>query len=480
MLKGGKKMNTILTKYIENEIFYRPTKILNDIYDMNDVKFNYRMEYYTVINYIDRFLKGNPLNRFITLSGIRAVGKSTLMFQVYDYLLNEKKINPTNILYLSCDKLKKITNNDIMDAITNYLIRFHNKIPETVNEPIFLLIDEAQYDKDWSLTGKIIFDDTKNIFMIFTGSSALNLSFSPDAARRMLKIPITPLNYSQQLKLKYNNFDNNISKSIENIIFTGNTENSSELERKILKLYANFKNYDINEFRKFILFGGFPSAPYQKPNEITEKIINMTDKVINYETVNLAFQILNFFALQDPGEVSYESMSNLYESNKTTVKKVLGLLEKTLLLFHVEAFTSSAKRTTKPHKYYFSTSSIKHNLSLDYGNAVTEGENAYMGKLLEHLVASSFFNINYKRNISYKVYYDGKNKGKKNVDFIVQKGLEKPIPIEVSWGMNNKSQIKRGIYKYKSDYGIIISNTTPNIIKDDNIIYMPPEIFALM
>ena len=258
----------------------------------------------------------------------------------------------------------------------------------------------------------------------------------------MLKIPITPLNYSQQLKLKYNNFNDNISKSIENIIFTGNTENSSELERRILKLYANFKNYDINEFRKFILFGGFPSAPYQKSNEITEKIINMTDKVINYdmkkiegvtdETLNLAFQILNFFALQDPGEVSYESLSNLYNSNKTTIKKVLTLLEKTLLLFHVESFTSSAKRTTKPHKYYFSTSSIKHNLSLDYGNAATEGENAYMSKLLEHLVAFSFFNINDKRNMSYKVYYDGKNKGKKNVDFIVQKGSEKPIPIEVS------------------------------------------------
>lgn len=37
-----------------------------------------------------------------------------------------------------------------------------------------------------------------------------------------------------------------------------------------------------------------------------------------------------------------------------------------------------------------------------------------MSKLLEHLVASSFFNINYKRNISYKVYYDGKNKGKES------------------------------------------------------------------
>ena len=49
----------------------------------------------------------------IGLVGANGVGKSTLMFQVYDYLINEKKISPINILYLSCDKLKKITNNNI-------------------------------------------------------------------------------------------------------------------------------------------------------------------------------------------------------------------------------------------------------------------------------------------------------------------------------------------------------------------------------
>ena len=68
----------------------------------------------------------------------------------------------------------------------------------------------------------------------------------------------------------------------------------------------------------------------------------------------------------------------------------------------------------------------------------------------------------------------------KNVDFIVQRGLEKPIPIEVSCGDKDKSQIKRAIKKYNSSHGIIISNTTPNIVKNDNIICIPPEIFAFI
>ena len=99
-----------------------------------------------------------------------------------------------------------------------------------------------------------------------------------------------------------------------------------------------------------------------------------------------------------------------------------------------------------------------------------------MGKLLETYVASSFHNLD---NNNYKIYYDD-NKKKRNVDFIVQRGLEKPIPIEVSCGKKNKSQIKRAINSYNAPHGIIISNTTSNIVKNDNIIYLPPETFAFM
>ena len=111
-----------------------------------------------------------------------------------------------------------------------------------------------------------------------------------------------------------------------------------------------------------------------------------------------------------------------------------------------------------------------------------EDETAYFGKLLESYVASSFHDLDNKSNTSYKTYYDDSKKksSDKNVDFILQRGIEKPIPIEVSCGDKDKSQIKRAIKKYGSPHGIIISNTTPNIIKNDNIIYIPPEIFAFM
>lgn len=484
-------MNELQNNYIRNQVLNMPLK-LNSVLSYGDKIFNKRLDYEKIIKYVDDFIEGRNINRFLVLPGIRGVGKTTLLFQIYEYLQKEKAISPQNILYFSCDRLKKFGNVDIFDVVNFYLEIYHNEIPETLSQPVFLLIDEAQYDKDWAFNGKLIFDASQNIFMIFSGSSALKLSSNPDAARRLLNIPIHPLTYSQHLKLKYGDFENDISDHIIKLIFDGEMQGEGELERKILNVYSGFSGYELSEWRNFLQFGGFPYVSYNDKDEISKKLIEMVDKVIttdidNIECLNgntryLAFQILNFIAFQNPGPVSKGSLSNLFDTNMNLVTKVLEVLEKTQLIHHVDPFTSSVKRTTKPCEYFFATSSLKHNLALDMGPALMEDETAYMGKLLETYVASSFLNLDSMNVASYKTYYDDSKKksSDKNVDFIVQRGLERPIPIEVSFGEKGSGQIRRAIAKYKSPHGVIISNTTSNIVKEDNIIYLPPEMFAFM
>ena len=485
-------MNELLNTYIRNQVLLRSSKLNEDLYYSNQ-KFNPRQDYNTVKKYIDDFLDGKNVNRYLVLPGIRDVGKTTLLFQVYEYLFKEKNVPPKNILYISCDRLKKFGDIDILETVSSYLNIFHNSIIETVREPIFLLIDEAQYDKDWALSGKIIFDASKNIFMIFSGSSALKLSYNADSARRLLNIPIYPLNYSQSLKLKYGDFDDeNISSMIRTLIFEGKMEKMDEISSKILSIYAGFYDFDINEWENYLQFGGFPSAFYQERYEITKKLIDMVYKVvtidmatiegINSQTQTLAFQILYFLAFQNPGEISKGSLANLFNSNPNQIDRVLNILEKTQLIFHIEPFTSSAKRTTKPNKYFFATSSLKHNIALDLGNASLEDRTAYMGKLLENFVASSFLNLDNRKDEVYKIYYDDrkKRKNEKNVDFIIQRNLQRPIPIEVSCGKKDKSQIKKAISKYTAPYGIVISNNYSNVKKEGNVIFIPPEIFAFI
>ena len=166
---------------------------------------------------------------------------------------------------------------------------------------------------------------------------------------------------------------------------------------------------------------------------------------INIDTQDLAFKILYYFAFQNPGEVSIGCLSNHFDAKMPLIRKVINILEKTQLIFHIEPFTSSVKRTTKSKEYFFASSSLKHDLIIDLGSAILEDKRAYMRKLLENYVASSFHNLDNRSNISYKTYYDDSKKksSNQNVDFIVQRGLEKPIPVEVSCGDKNQSQIKR-------------------------------------
>lgn len=97
-------MNELQNKYIRNQILSVPMK-LNQELTHKDKKFNKRSDYDNIIKYIDNFLEGDNINRFLVLPGVRDVGKTTLLFQVYEYLLKERGISPENILYFSCDRV---------------------------------------------------------------------------------------------------------------------------------------------------------------------------------------------------------------------------------------------------------------------------------------------------------------------------------------------------------------------------------------
>lgn len=88
------------------------------------------------------------------------------------------------------------------------------------------------------------------------------------------------------------------------------------------------------------------------------------------------------------------------------------------------------------------------------------------------------FNFTQRGNDCFTLYYDANKK--RNVDFILQRDFKNPVPIEVGRGKKDKKQITHAINSYGADYGIIISDTTTNIEKHNNIIYVPPKTFSFL
>jgi len=150
------------------------------------------------------------------------------------------------------------------------------------------MIDESQYDKNWALAGKIIYDKSNNIFMIFTGSSALNLGYTADAARRLNKIEILPLTYSHHLKLKYGINLNNNYEILFDLLFNGNIDESQKLEFETRNKLINTLEYTTVDWDKYIFYGGYPVYFNEKDsNVIREKIVEMTKKVVNTDMLNI-------------------------------------------------------------------------------------------------------------------------------------------------------------------------------------------------
>ena len=69
--------------FLQSQITDTPLSLNNELSNM-DVKFNHRDDFDEIKVFIDEFIDGNNVNRYIVLPGLRGVGKTTILFQVYD------------------------------------------------------------------------------------------------------------------------------------------------------------------------------------------------------------------------------------------------------------------------------------------------------------------------------------------------------------------------------------------------------------
>ena len=478
--------NREISNYVLNLINTNPQLVQSHIYK-NNKKLNYRSDFYKLKHYIDKFLEEDTDDRFFILPGLRGVGKTTLIFQLMDYLLNEKNISKDKMLFLDLDRLKDLPEFNILDYFDYFIKEFHQAFP-TVNEHLFIFIDESQYSTNWASAGKIIFDENKKVFLIFTGSNALNLEINKDAARRALNYQIYPLDFSQYLFLRYGIESHRDSTRIFNdLIFSGDINDAIDLEKSIKRdVLINIPRKPYNELGYFLSYGEFPFSFNRARENIIQLTLDLKDRVIEKDmdlissftspTRLASYKLINLLAMMKPGDISLNKLSNILDVNKDTISSIISTLEKTQLLFHIEPYGSPAKRSRKSWKYYFLSNQIKSNIYLNNGQASKESKE-FESLIVENMVASTLYKLKFSTRQDFGIFYDPEDGG---VDFLITTLLGKIIPIEVGLGNKSSKQIKSAIKRYGSDYGIVISDSFDKIEKEDNIIKIPLIIFAFM
>ena len=459
--------------------------IADNFLNTENKEFNHRNAFHTLKSNVDDFLEGSDENRFIVMPGLRGVGKSTLLLQTYKYL-TEKGIDKNRILYVPVDELKTINGSNLLDLINVFVEDIHHRYPATLNQELFLLIDESQEEKEWSQTGKIIYDQSKKIFMMFTGSNALEFEVNLNSVRRTSFERIYPLNFQEYLNLKYNVPMVPMTDEVLDIFLTGNVESASKKETEMLSLTSSIEKPLMKEFEYFLSYGGFPFNLTLDEINTHRRIFDVVRRVVekdvrhyksfNGNTENILFSILSFLATQKPGGVSVNRLSKNVGTSRSNIIDLLEILEKTHLIFRIKPYGGAGKMSRIPNKYYFLSPSINASINFTLGKH-TPNNNDYLGILAENLVASGFFRLN-KTISKPNGIFTPTQKGMS--DFIVTSFEGDKVAVEVGIGKKGISQVKRTMNKYNCQYGVVVSSATNLIKKEGEIIFLPLTTFALM
>ena len=230
-----------------------------------------RLAYYEAL----RMIMHKTLRRFAILSGARRVGKTTIMYQMMDALVDEG-MNPKNILYVSFD-------NPIMKLVDMETVLSTYESMYPIDGIRYIFLDEIQYMEQWELWLKVIYDRRKNIRLTATGSASPVLekgaADSGTGRWNVLKIPTMSFyEYCRLLQLEQPELPDNLKL----------TKIVEMTEAQLDDLMDRFTFLE-GHFNRYLMIGGFPELVLADDDVYAQRMLreDVVDKVIKRDVLTL-------------------------------------------------------------------------------------------------------------------------------------------------------------------------------------------------
>ncbi len=437
-----------------------------------------RNEFSDIIGRIDN-------KRILSIIGPRRVGKSTLIYQIINYLLEEKHVDNKRILFFSGDDPSLFF--DENDKLSDVLDVYFNEILEEnitkLKEKIYIFIDEIHFIKNWQNYLKTYFDRKYNVKFIITGSSSIHLfkDANESLLGRIENIYVLPLTFNQFM----NFYMTYISKS-EDIEIP--KVDLSNLDKSIKKLEEIYYNQDLKLkitkiLKKYILVGGYPEYFEVKDIEVWQKqlsegiitrgIYKDILTIYNIKSPEILKKMLYYIASNNSQTFAYSSIATTFGIDTVTTMTYLGYLKQAFLINVLENYSNNIAKVIRTNK--------KINI-LDNGiqNSLLKQrtiDDNITGHIVKSMVDFDFRLLCEKEN--YKQFYY-RNHNKEEIDIIIDRKID-IIPIEVKY----TNQIENADLKVISEFiekhsgnsinqvkfGIII---TKDILKKEGNLYFIP------
>ncbi|MGB9703471.1 MAG: ATP-binding protein [Candidatus Micrarchaeales archaeon] len=372
-----------------------------------------------------RALESLKERQILIMTGLRRVGKTTLLYQTIEKLLEREE--PNKILYFSFED-SSITPKEVLDFYEKQVL----KKPFEEAGRVFIFFDEIQYAHNWSSTIKQFYDLYPNLKFFVSGSSSLLLSKEAidKLAGRFFFLELKPLSFFEFLEMKG-------IKTKELDIFSRRVE-------------AYFFDY--------LKKSGFPEiVNWENDLKIAEYIqssiinrVTFRDLPIIFKTRDVALldKIIKII-LSNPGlMINVNSLSKELGQSRITISKYLKFLEISLLVRCLSNFRPSfLSSSRKLKKYYPATPSLIFSFS-------KENFEKNLGSVLETYVVNTL-------NASY--YF---REGKKEINIILKNGEILPVEVKEKVDEEDLKKFSKLVNYVNAKKGIMIS-LSQNIEKDN-------------
>jgi len=265
--------------------------------------------------------EGEGKKPIILMPGIRGVGKTTLMLQLFNEIEGS--------FYFSADSILVRTSS--LYEVVEEAYRHGYRI---------VFIDEVHMYRKWIEELKNIYDDF-NVRVVASGSSSAAIKKGGIVlGRRALEVPLPLLTLGEYVYLK------------EGETYPSRVEDVLD-KKSTIKWLASHPMAE-KHYKEYMHVGGFPAGAVEKGMifKLMKRMV-YEDAVAEFSLtrnkVDVCERLLGFLALSKPGEFSYTSFSSMSGYGKSTVYEAVNMLLELGILREVREKTpkSEAKGSIK-------------------------------------------------------------------------------------------------------------------------------------
>ena len=356
--------------------------------------------------------------RLIGIQGFRGVGKTTMILQY----IKENYSDSEKALYVSLDNLY-FADNKLVDFVSDFVARGGE----------YLFLDEVHKYKNWAVELKNIYDLYKNLKVVFTASSLLEvLNSRADLSRRAVVFFMQGLSFREYLNF---NLDKKLKKYSLDEILINHKQISADILQEVKPLQF-FNKYIRKGYYPFFIDG--ERLYYNKIQSIVNMVIEIELPLlrgVDPGKIVKIKQLLYIIAQSVPFKPNISKLSDRIVVTRNTLIEYINHLSDTKLTNRLFADLKGVSLLKKPDKLYLENTNLSFAIAGDTSNIGNLRETFFLNQLSQNQIVTYPKHGDFMINNKYLFEIGGKNKDYKQIAGIENSYIAAD---DIEYGYGNK------------------------------------------